>query len=394
MPTDWPSFRFGLRFDRDRLRDGIIDIEAHRLSLGKLILPQHWREDLQKLHIVRSVHGTTAIEGNPLTEDQVSRELSDGWRRARTDQMHRQTRNAAAAFQWVEQQFQGPRPIQLSDILTIHRLLTTGSDEGDNVPGRLRQSGHNVTVGSPLLGGIHHPPPGGARTAQLLNAFVEFVNSALFKAENAVVQALVAHFYFVTLHPFGNGNGRATRCIEAAILYAGGYNTYGFYSLSNYFYRNRDAYFRTLQETRTRYAYDLTAFLRFGLGGFREELERISAYVRHRTHRLQYRDLIRRCSERRVGPRRRLLNEREAKVLHRLLDLSRPTDPFADVPAREVTLHRDFGNILWSIYTDRTERTMLREITRLRELGFIKFERTVDTSDWRLLIDFEAIAKY
>ena len=362
MLTDWRSFRFELRFDRDRLRDEIINIEAYRLSLSKLILPQEWQADLQNLHIVRSVHGTTAIEGNPLTQDEVSRQLHEQRRRARLDQVHQQTKNAESAFRWIEEQFKRPRLIRLSDVLTIHKLLTDTSDEGDNVPGRLRDSGHNVTVGSPQLGGVHHAPPGGTSTAQLLDAFIEFINSAAFKAENVVVQALVAHFYFVTLHPFGNGNGRATRCIEAAILFAGGYNTYGFFSLSNYFYRNRDAYFRTLQATRTRHKYDLTAFLQFGLSGFREELDRINGYVRHRTHRLQYRDLIRRCTERRMGPKRRLLNEREAALLHRLLELSKPADPFSDSPARDATLRGDLFELIAPLYVHRTDRTMLREL--------------------------------
>ena|ERR1700677_4978786 len=177
--TDWASFKCEIRFDAESLRNELISIEAHRLSINQLFLPQDWKKDLQKLYIVRAVHGTTAIEGNPLS---------------------------------------------------------------------------------------------------------------------TVVQALLAHFYFVTLHPFGNGNGRTTRCIEAAILFSGGYNTHGFYSLSNYFYRHRDQYFRMLQEARTRHRYNLTEFIRFGVTGFREELERINSYIRNRTHRLQYRELIRRCS--------------------------------------------------------------------------------------------------
>ena len=390
MPTDWRSFRFELRFNGDRLRDDIVNIEAYRLSLGKLILPQNWREDLQKLHIVRSVHGTTAIEGNPLSEEEVSRELHTKRRRP-VDQDRRQVENAEAAFKWIETQFRAPRDFRLHDILHIHELLTTGSDEGDNVPGRLRHGGHRVTVGSPTLGGVHRPPPGGPELERLVAAYIDFINSDRFRANNAVVQALIAHFYFVTLHPFGNGNGRATRCIEAAILYAAGYNTYGFYSLSNYFYRNRDAYFRALQDARTRCAYDLTEFLAFGLRGFREELERINAYVRHRTHRLQYRDLIRRCAEQRVGVRRRRLNDREAALLHHLLELSKPADPFSEVPAREVALRGDFDAIIKPLYTNRTGRTMVRELMRLGELGFIKLE---PTGDWRVSIDFEAIARY
>jgi len=390
---DWDAFQFELRLDQGRLQAEIINIEAYRLSLNKLILPQEWKQDLQRLYIVRAVHGTTAIEGNPLREADVARQLGRSRRTTPDDEVHRQTANAAEAFRWVEKEFARPRPIRLADALQIHRLLTTESDESDNVPGRLREAGHRVTVGSPLLGGVHRAPPGGTCLARLVDGFLEFINSDRFKAENVVVQALAAHFYFVTLHPFGNGNGRTTRCIEAAILHGGGYNTHGFYSLSNYFYRNRDQYFRMLQETRDKHRYDLTEFVLFGLRGFREELDRINGYVRNRTHRLHYREMIRRCGERRVGKRRRLLNEREARLLHWILDVSKPPDPFSDEPARQVT-SEDFNEAWATLYSDKTQRTMVRELLRLTDLGFLKFERDNGAGTWRVVIDFGAIERY
>jgi Fic family protein len=370
--TDWASFDFPMRFQVDALRNDFVNIEASRLALSRLHLPREWKADLQKLYIVRAVHGTTAIEGNPLSEKEVQNYLSQSQEassKVAKDQVHQQTLNAAAAFQWIEKTFQEARLIHLDDILTIHRTLTTGSDEHDNVPGRFRESGHTVHVGSPDLGGVHIALPGGAMTQLLIERYIEFINSRRLKAEHPVVQALIAHFYFVTLHPFGNGNGRTTRCIEAAMLYSSGYNTYGFYSLSNYFYRNRDAYFRTLQETRTRHRYDVTAFLQFGVRGFREELDRINAYVRNRTHRLQYRDLIRRCMDQRVGKRRRLLNGREAQLLHSLLDISEPADPFSDQPAR-VTTDNDLFMLFNALYRGKTIRTWVRELIRLEELGW------------------------
>lgn len=392
MPN-WETFRFELRYSVDNIKSELIEIEAYRLSLNKLILPREWAGDLQHLYIARSVHGTTAIEGNPLSEDEVSRQLQEGAPRTAQDQLHRQTENAGNAFKWVVDNFPRQRPIQLADILTIHEILTAGSDEHDNVPGRLRESGHNVTVGSPQLGGVHRGPPGGPCIKRLLRDFIAFINSRAFKRLNTVIQALVAHFYFVTLHPFGDGNGRATRCIEAAILFGGGYNTHGFYSLSNYFYRNRDEYIRTLQKTRTEHRYDLTEFLRFGLRGFREELESVNAYVRNRTHRLHYRELIRRCTAIREGVRRRLLNEREARLLHRILDMSKPRDPFSNEPAKETTW-ADLMEFCASLYEERTTRTMIRELRRLQTYGFIHFERERGRDEWRVIIDFDAIARY
>jgi Fic family protein len=331
--SSFERFHFDVRVELGAIKDDLVAIEAHRLSINKLFLPPEWLRDLQRLFIVRSVHGTTAIEGNPLSEDDVARQLYAGDKPSRKDQLHRQTANAFEAFKWIEREFASQRPIRFEDLLALHRLLTTESDHRDNTPGRLRESGHNVTVGSLDLGGVHRPPPGGPKLRALVDRFLDFINSAQFHEQHTVVQALVAHFYFVTLHPFGDGNGRTTRCIEAAILHGGKYNTYGFYSLSNFFYRNRDDYFRLLQETRTKYRYDLTHFVLFGVRGFREELERINAYVRNRIHRLQYRELIRRSLDKRVGKRRRLLNKREAEVLHQILDHTKPSDPFSNEPA-------------------------------------------------------------
>lgn len=390
---DWTSFQFELRFSRDKVQRELLEIEAYRLSLNKLILPLDWTRDLQRLYIVRSVHGTTAIEGNPLSEDEVSRQLSEAAPRPPRDQVNHQTINAAEAFKWVEQNFADRRTIRLEDILKIHTLITSGSDEHENIPGRLRGRGHNVTVGSPQLGGVHRPPPGGDATERLVHEFLRFMGSPEFVEQNPVVQALVAHFYFVTLHPFGNGNGRPTRCLEAAILFGGGYNTHGFYSLSNYFYRNRDDYFRKLQETRDKHHYDLTPFLLFGLRGFREELERINAYIRNRTHRLHYRELIRRCTETRMGPRRRLLNQREAKLLHRILDITKPADPFSNEPAKRATW-AEVTEFCASLYEGKTTRTMIRELQRLQEFDFIGFVRERGRDEWHVHINFDAIRRY
>lgn len=389
----WESFSFRLDFDPSVLKDELVRIEAYRLSLNQLILPWEWKVDLQHLFIVRSVHGTTAIEGNPLTEDEVSKQL-EATRTRKRDQVHRQTENALTAFRWVEKEFASPgRRVSFEDILAIHELLTTGSDQHDNHPGRIRESGHSVTVGSPQLGGVHHAPPGGPTLRRLVDDYLKFINSPRFHEQHTVIQALAAHFYFVTLHPFGDGNGRTTRCIEAAILFGGGYNTYGFYSLSNFFYRNRDDYFRLLQESRTKYRFDLTRFLLFGMRGFREELDRINAYVRNRTHRLHYRELVRRCGERRIGPKRRLLNARESQLLHRILDLTKPVDPFSNEQSREVRWD-DLWRLCRPLYAGKATRTLIRELMRLEEFGFVTVERAERVDDWRFAINFEAIARY
>jgi hypothetical protein len=97
--------------------------------------------------------------------------------------------------------------------------------------------------------------------------------------------------------------------------------------------------------------------------------------------------------QKRIGQRRKLLNEREARLLHAVLDVSEPPDPFSDEPAREATLP-DLEPTLSSLYGGKTPRTMIRELTRLSDLGFLEFKRKAPAEDWRVLINFEAIRRY
>ena len=119
------------------------------------MLPPDWKTQLDRLNRVRAVHGTTALEGNPLSEAEVSRQMdllaSSSTSPATPSKDQRQVQNAGRAQDWVRQRFTPTAaPLRRSDILRMHELLTEGSDETDNLPGRLRT--HSVVVGTEALG--------------------------------------------------------------------------------------------------------------------------------------------------------------------------------------------------------------------------------------------------
>ena len=220
------------------------------------------------------------------------------------------------------------------------------------------------------------------------------MNSPQLKNEHPVVKALLAHFFLVTIHPFGDGNGRVSRLVEAAILYEGGYNIHGFYGLSNYFYRNGDEYKRRLQECRRQQPFDLAPFVAFGLRGFEAELEGINNFIKTKLNRLVYRDTITSALAQRVSKRRRLLNVREYQLLAFLLEETEPQDPFSEDPSEKIRLS-DLVNSPYvrSAYHDVTNRTFRRELTRLAELGFIVFEHLPESGEYTVEIDFGVIEK-
>lgn len=393
---DWDRFRFDYRLRLDDLRSDLIRIEAYKEAAFNLVLPPDWRTQLDRLNRVRAVHGTTALEGNPLSETEVRHQL-DLLAEQQDSQPSRsayvQVRNAGRAQDWVWERFAptGAPPLSANDVLRMHALVTEGSDERDNVPGRLRT--HPVVVGTEALGGVHPGAPP-TRLRRLLDEFVEFLSSRRLREQHPVVRALLAHFFLVTIHPFGDGNGRVSRLVEAGVPFQGGYNVFGFYGLSNYFYRHGDEYKRLLQESRGSVPFDLNAFMAFGLAGFAAELKGINNFIKTKLNRVVYRDTLVRALGQREGARRRVLNQREYGLLDFLLRETEPVDPFADEPSRRIALSELIhAPYVAATYRNVTPRTFQRELIRLANKGFIRFTAG-ERDEPAVELDFGAIGRY
>ncbi len=392
---DWRRFSFEYQLRVDGLTSDLIRIEASREAALNLVLPPDWKTQLDQLNRVRAVHGTTALEGNPLSESEVRRQMdllaSPSVPRSSPSRDQRQVLNASRAQDWVRERFtpEAP-PLRRSDILRMHELITEGSDETDNVPARLRT--HPVVVGTETLGGVHRGAPP-QEVSQLVDQFVAFVNSRSFMANHPVVRALLAHFFLVTIHPFGDGNGRVSRLVEAGILFQGDYNVFGFYGLSNYFYRHGDEYKRLLQQSRHTQPFDLNAFVAFGAEGFAAELKGINNFIKTKLNRVVYRTTLVRAFNQRAGKRRRVINQREYGLLDFLLQETEPIDPFAEEPSRRIEYSElRQAPYVKGVYRHVTTRTFYRELTRLAEMGFIKF--SIQEPEPGIEIDFGAIGRY
>ena len=392
---DWHRFTFDFYMEAEKLLDDLITIEAYKRAVLNLVLPPEWRELLDRLNRVRVVHGTTALEGNPLSEEEVSRQLekprSIDTGRVTREQL--QIRNAGNAQTWVRNRFRPESaPLCREDLLKMHEMITTKSDTHNNVPGRWRN--FSVQVGAPDLGGVHIGAPHD-KLPLLMEEFTKFVNGRKLRGQHPVVRALLAHFFLVTIHPFGDGNGRVSRLVEAGILFQQGYNIHGFYGLSNYFYQHEEEYKILLQQCRQRRPFAVTPFIEFGVAGFASELRGINNFIQTKLNRIVYRDMLVRAFNMKVGKRRRLLNQRECGLLDSLLVATEPIDPFSDAPSEKIRLSklRESGYIRGA-YRGVTSRTFVRELSRLHEFGFIKFTKDEEAGDWVVEIDFNAIGKF
>ena len=152
---------------------------------------------------VRTIHGSVAIEGNTLSEDQISAIL-DGKRVAGPLRDVQEVRNAIAAYDRSE----GWEPSSEADLLTAHGLLMAGLMDA---PGRYRR--RQVGVVGPRA--VHHIGPPAKRVPELMANLLAWLEET---QEHPLIASSVFHYEFEFIHPFEDGNGRLGRLWQTLIL--------------------------------------------------------------------------------------------------------------------------------------------------------------------------------
>jgi Fic family protein len=95
---------------------------------------------------------------------------------------------------------------------------------------------------------VHFEAPSADRIEQETTAFLDWFNSD--DGTDLVLRAGVAHLWFVTIHPFEDGNGRIARALADMTLARSEQSPQRFYSMPSQIRYERDAYYRGLEETQ------------------------------------------------------------------------------------------------------------------------------------------------
>jgi Fic family protein len=110
---------------------------------------------------------------------------------------------------------------------------------------------------------VHYEAPPAARLAAETKAFLDWFNGEA--AIDPVLKAAVAHLWFVTIHPFDDGNGRIARAIADMALARSEGTAQRFYSMSAQIRQERNAYYDILENTQ-KGDLDITSWLEWFLG--------------------------------------------------------------------------------------------------------------------------------
>jgi len=95
---------------------------------------------------------------------------------------------------------------------------------------------------------VHYEAPAAEEVPREMKAFLEWFNTP--PAADPVLKAALAHLWFVTIHPFDDGNGRIARAITDMALATSENSPQRFYSMSAQIRLDRKAYYDTLEATQ------------------------------------------------------------------------------------------------------------------------------------------------
>lgn len=223
-------------------------------QIGRLSADAGFERDLRlrSINRIRTVTGSLAIEGNTLTEDQITAILEGKTVLAPPRELQ-EARNALAAYAKLPE-WDGLRE---DDLLTAHEVLMLGLLDH---PGAYRSRGVGVMAGKKV---IHMAPPA-AQVPRLMGQLFAWLQTT---KQHPLIASSVFHYEFEFIHPFSDGNGRMGRLWQTLLL--SHWNpAFAWLPVESLVHQDQDGYYKALNASTQ--ASDSAPFIHFMLGCIRD----------------------------------------------------------------------------------------------------------------------------
>jgi Fic family protein len=343
--ADWPKFQW----DKGRLA---APLAAARHLQGRLVgqmeaLGFRVREETVLRTLTEDVLKSSEIEGEKLDADQVRSSVA---RRLGMDigGLRPADRHVEGVVEMMLDATQHyDRPLAAERLFGWHAsLFPTG-----------RSGMHRITVGAwrddravpmQVVSGpmgrerVHFEAPAAGRLEEEMGRFLEWFNGDA--ATEPVLKAALAHLWFVTIHPFDDGNGRIARAIADMSLARSEGSSQRFYSMSAQVLEERGEYYRILEQTQ-RATLDVTTWMDWFLGCLTRAIEGAQGALSGVIAKARYWEKLREVP----------LNERQRLVINKLLE----------------GFEGKLTTSKWAALTKSSNDTALRDIQQLVDRGVL-----------------------
>jgi len=204
---------------------------------------------------------------------------------------------------------------------------------------------------------VHYEAPAADRLDAEMTAFLHWFESA---TPDPVLKAGVAHLWFVTNHPFDDGNGRIARAIADLALARAEGTAQRFYSMSAQIRAERKAYYEMLEATQ-KGDLDITAWLLWFIACLDRAFDGAETILASVMRKARFWEAL----------ADQPLNERQRKVLNRLLD----------------GFEGKLTNAKWAALVKTSSDTALRDISDLVQRGILERDVGGGRSTTYLLVE-------
>jgi Fic family protein len=190
---------------------------------------------------------------------------------------------------------------------------------------------------------VHYEAPAAKRLRKEMSAFLKWFDAV--STLDPVLKAALAHLWFVTIHPFNDGNGRIARAIADIALARSEQSPQRFYSMSAQIRAERKAYYDILEATQ-RGDLDVTAWLEWFLACLDRAIEGAERTLSNVLRKARFWE----------AAKDQALNERQRAMINRLLE----------------GFEGKLTSSKWAALTKSSQDTALRDITDLIERGILR----------------------
>jgi Fic family protein len=311
--------------------------------------------ELYKLYLTKGALATVAIEGNTLTEEEVSKHLEGKLDLPQSKAyLQQEVDNIIKACDSIADNLLDGKPKDLSvELIKFYNEMVLDGlklDEGVT-PGEIRK--HSVGVwtyrGAPA-----------EDCKYLLEKLCEWLKEFTPPSDDekmiyGIIKAIICHVYLAWIHPFGDGNGRTARLLEFHILISCGVPDLSAQLLSNHYNMTRTDYYKQLDASH-KSGGDIFPFILYAIIGFTDGLSEQINIIRSQQVHVHWKDYIHEKFSNKDG-------KAEVRRRRLIIDLSALLKP---IPLAEL---RYISPRIAEAYAVLTDKTLNRDINALIKMG-------------------------
>lgn len=224
----------------NKIVNDLLKINRAKEVVDLLELPVSIEEEIKKESIAKRVHYSTKIEGNNLNLNEVKDILENNKESHERNVL--EVRNYYNALMYLNKEAENNKTITEDLILKVHNLVS-----GKHLTYKNSYRKDQNVVADSLTGTIVYMPPEARDVETLIKQMIKEFNSKDRDDIPIPIKAGILAYEFVTIHPFWDGNGRCSRLLATYILKAYNYDLKGFYVMEEFYDKNIDEYYNSLQ---------------------------------------------------------------------------------------------------------------------------------------------------